>query len=133
MCPVLMRVSVSKAKVENVVKPPHNPVLIKSTVFGASELFFTARAAISPIAKQPIRFITRVFTGKVNGSLRGIRPVRYLPGSRHYEYTKISGPEKHYGIQKVSSDILNSIFSSCKIEILSCIPLPNRTGGLDNN
>ena len=76
--PVLMSVSVSKAKGEKVVKPPHKPVYIKSTVFGESELFFTARAAISPITKQPRRFITRVFTGKVNGSLRGIRPIRYL-------------------------------------------------------
>ena len=73
-----MRFSVSKAKVEKVVNPPHKPVFIKRTVFGESELFFTASAAIRPITKQPRRFITRVFTGKVNGSLRGIRPVRYL-------------------------------------------------------
>ena len=73
-----MRVSVSKAKVEKVVKTPHNPVFIKSTVFGEIELFFTARTAINPITKQPIRFITRVFIGKVNGSLSGIRPIRYL-------------------------------------------------------
>lgn len=46
-----MRVSVSKAKVEKVVNPPHNHVLIKITVFGDSELFFTARAVISPITK----------------------------------------------------------------------------------
>lgn len=73
-----MRVSVSKAKVEKVVKPPHNPVLIKSTSLGDSELFFNARDATSPITKQPKRFITKVFTGKINGSLRGIRPIKYL-------------------------------------------------------
>ena len=78
MCPVFIRVSVSSAKVEKVVKPPHKPVFIKSTVFGESELFLTARAAIRPITKHPRRFITRVFTGKANGSLSGIRPIRYL-------------------------------------------------------
>lgn len=60
-----MRVSVSKAKVEKVVKSPHNPVFKKSTVFGESDEFFTAKDAIRPIKKQPDRFITRVFATRL--------------------------------------------------------------------
>ena len=59
-----MRVSVSKAKVEKVVKPPHNPVLTKSTSLGDSELFFNARDATSPITKQPKRLSPKSLSEK---------------------------------------------------------------------
>ena len=78
ICPVFKRVSVSKAKVEKVVNPPHNPVLINRTVRGESDVVFAAMAAISPITKQPRRFINSVFTGKVKDSFNGMSPIKYL-------------------------------------------------------
>ena len=76
--PVLKRLYDSRAKVENVVKPPHKPVLRKRTRRGLMFLFFRANAAITPMIKAPIIFVTSVLYGNELFSFNGIRLIKYL-------------------------------------------------------
>lgn len=55
--------NVSNENVEKVVKPPHIPTLKNSSQLLESLLFETI-PAIKPIAKEPIRFMINVITGK---------------------------------------------------------------------
>ena len=50
-------VDVSSAKVEKVVKPPHSPTRTKSASRGLRPECFTTRAAMRPMAKEPMTLI----------------------------------------------------------------------------
>ena len=66
---------VSREKVENVVKPPHTPVLKNSMRF-FPPLPQAAKPAIKPIATAPMRFVSSVAAGR--SPRNGIRLIRYL-------------------------------------------------------
>ena len=74
--PPFIRSPVSRAKDENVVKPPHIPTFKNSTTRGFRALFFKASPAIRPMIKEPNMFMAKVFTGKARFSFTGISPMR---------------------------------------------------------
>ena len=57
-----MRPWLSSANVENVVKPPHTPVLANSTARGGRPRVATA-PTMSPIANEPSTLVTSVPSG----------------------------------------------------------------------
>ena len=69
--------SVSRAKEENVVKPPQMPTFKKSTTLGF-KAFFAAKAATRPITKHPMTLIRNVFIGSPFSGLTGSNVIRYL-------------------------------------------------------
>ena len=76
MCYYSNSVTVSSAKVENVVKPPHIPALRNSTAHPSSPVCFAA-ALMSPMANAPTTFMMSVFTGNTLRSLSGSSDIPY--------------------------------------------------------
>ena len=62
-CPFFRRFELSRAKVENVVKPPQIPTFKNNTRRGFRLLDFKLRAAINPMTKHPRTLIAKVFIG----------------------------------------------------------------------
>lgn len=67
---------VSRAKDENVVKPPQMPTLRKSTSLGDAENCFNASAATRPIRKLPNTFTINVFIGNPSLLSIGSLPIK---------------------------------------------------------
>jgi len=67
--PCLSRSMVSKLKVENVLKPPQNPVMINNFNEGLSVILSANIPTANARTKQLIAFETKVATGKTKAKL----------------------------------------------------------------
>ena len=56
-CPVFIKSVVSKANVENVVKPPQKPAFKNNIIYGLIVTFLDAATTILPITIHPMIFI----------------------------------------------------------------------------
>jgi hypothetical protein len=74
--PFASRSFVSRAKEENVVKPPQMPTFKNKVSFG-SIAFFVANDATIPMRNAPRMLIQKVLMGKPESGFKGSSPMRY--------------------------------------------------------
>ncbi|BAK13096.1 protein CrcB CrcB [Pantoea ananatis AJ13355] len=85
--PVCNKVINSAVNVENVVSPPHKPVMMSNRQAGSSEGFLINQAIAPPITNPPIKF-----TSKVPGGRLGKNALKRIPN--HQRSTQPTLPPK---------------------------------------